>query len=249
MEPSPQAEQARRLHHKKIKPVIGILGGVGSGKSTAAAEFVRLGCQLIDADRIGHEVLEEKEVKGLLKKTFGEEIVGADGRVSREKVSRIVFGSTRPVSDDAAGQEPRCAGIGGTLAQEGRRANEQLDKLNAIMWPRIRSEIERAIAAGRAEASIPAMVLDAAIMIEAGWDDLCTHLMFVEAPTSERSRRVQADRGWAAGQWESRENSQISLDTKRSRCYFTLDNSSSVSYLAQQIRAIFNQVVCGSDQP
>lgn len=101
------------MDDKKRKPVIGILGGVGSGKSTAAAEFARLGCAVIDADRIAHQLLKEAQVKDKLITIFGTDIVGKDGNIdrmlSRNRILRrqqiIVVkqvNSPRGISPDAA---------------------------------------------------------------------------------------------------------------------------------------------------
>lgn len=197
----------------KSKPVIGILGGVGAGKSTVAAEFGKLGCAVIDGDRIGQELLDQDEVKSLLRQAFGATIFGPDGWVDRQGLARRVF-----------------------------KHSSELDVLNSIMQSRIRKQMERLIDQAQKDPQIPAIVMDAAIMLEAGWDDLCTELVFVSSPADARERRV-SQRGWDRQTWEDREKTQISLDRKRQRCYFTLDNSSSVSYLVEQIRELFNQIV------
>lgn len=196
----------------KRKPVIGLLGGVGAGKSTVAAEFAKLGCAVIDGDAIGQDLLETDEVKALLRQRWGEAVFGRDGRVDRKALAERVF--KRPA---------------------------ELDVLNSVMQPRIRQRMERLIERARQDPGIPAAVMDAAIMLEAGWESLCTHLAFVDAPADCRRDRVRG-RGWDEQAWEDREKSQISLDIKRRRCYFTIDNSSSASYLAEQVRGIFNRL-------
>lgn len=202
------------------KPVIGLVGGVGAGKSAAAAELVKLGCALVDGDVIGHELMAAPEVRRLLRRRWGGGIFTPAGDVDRKALAAVVFGHQK-----------------------------ELAALDKIMWPRIRRRMERMIAAARRDAAVPAIVMDAAIMIEAGWDGLCTHLVFVKAPTAQRAARTREHRGWDRRAWRGRENSQISLDSKRRRCYFTLDNSSSVSYLAEQVRELFNRIVHEADCP
>ena len=73
------------------KKIIGIVGGVCSGKSTVAAEFARLGCAVIDADSIAHELLDDESIRQRLKKAFSERILDPDGRVNRDSLARIVF--------------------------------------------------------------------------------------------------------------------------------------------------------------
>jgi dephospho-CoA kinase len=198
---------------RERKPVIGIVGGVGAGKSTAAAEFARLGCRLIDADAISHALLGEEGVRREVVASWGEAVLGPDGTVERKKLSAIVFADP-----------------------------SQLARLNSILHHRIRARIVEEIAQARAEPSVAAVVLDAAVLFEAGWDALCTHKVFVEAAGEQRAARV-ANRGWDRRHWEEREKTQISLDKKRVRCENYVDNSRSVSHLGEQIREVFNQIV------
>ena len=193
-------------------PVIGILGGVGAGKSTVAAELAALGCLVIDGDAIGHELRESPGVKKLLRAEWGDGIFDASGSVNRPALAAKVF------SDPAA-----------------------LARLNRILAPRIRRRIRRRIERGRATPGLPAIVLDAAVLLEARWDDLCTHFIFVRAGDRQRQARA-AKRGWSAGQWSDREKSQISLDNKAARCDYTLDNSSSIPLVREQVRRIFRQI-------
>jgi dephospho-CoA kinase len=195
------------------KPVIGILGGVGSGKSTAAAEFAALGCRLVDADRIGHELLTEPDVLAEVRRRWGDGVLGPDAKVSRAALAEVVF-----------------------------RSPAELEALNAILQPRIRRRMESAIAEAQADESAKAVVLDAAVLLEAGWDDLCTHLVFISAPALDRRRRVAESRHWSGEVWEAREKSQISLDKKASRCDYTLDNRLGASFLREQVRVIFHRI-------
>ena len=200
--------------NNKVKPVIGILGGIGAGKSTVAGEFTAMGCALVDGDAIGHELLEDEEVKQVLRKRWGRSVFKPGGAVDRQAVAGRVF------------NDPK-----------------ELAALDAIMQPRIRRRMEQQIAAFRSDPKIPAVVMDAAIMFEAGWDDLCTHLVFVEAPAEQRAIRVKQMRGWDESAWASREKSQISLDSKSKRCYFKIENSSSISCLRERVRLLFNEIV------
>jgi dephospho-CoA kinase len=206
--------------NRRRKPVIGIVGGVGAGKSTVAAELVRLGCELIDADAIGHELLRGPTVRREVRKRWGAGVFSADGQVSRRALAAAVFGRRR-----------------------------ELAALNRIMHHRIRRRMERRIAQLRRDPSVPGVVLDAAVLLEAGWDDLCTHVLFVRAPAGLRARRVSAARGWDRRTWRAREKSQISLDTKVKGCYGVVDNSSSVSHLRRQVRRVLHRIVHAVDRP
>ena len=201
------------------KPVIGVVGGVGAGKSTAAAELARLGCALIDADRIGHELLAEQSVRRELRERWGGRIFNEQGHVDRKALGEIVF------------SDP-----------------DELAALNAVVHPRIRRRMAEQIADFRARSDVPAVVVDAAVLFEAGWNDLCTHLVFVDCPPDERLRRVRAGRQWDEKTWRQREKSQNFLDTKRQMCEDTIDGSSDVSHLVEQLRELFHRIVIASDR-
>jgi len=196
------------------KPVIGLLGGVGSGKSTVAAELVKLGCGLIDADAIGHEVLAEAEVKAELVRRWGDGILGADGAVDRAGVSERVFGHP-----------------------------EELAALNAVMHPRMRSRMVKRIERMQADPSVPAVVLDAALLLETDWHELCTDFVFVRAEEDQRAERAESSRGWSKAQWRAREKSQKSLDIKAGRAEYVIDNRSCLSRLREEVRTLFHQIV------
>ncbi|MCY2924615.1 MAG: dephospho-CoA kinase [Planctomycetota bacterium] len=194
--------------------MIGLVGGVGAGKSTVAARLAEWGCALIDADVIGHEVLATDAVRQAVRTRWPGLALSADGQIDRRALGRIVFADPKALAD-----------------------------LNAIVHPVMGEEIARRIEACRARPSVRAVVLDAAVLFEAGWDVLCTDLVFVEAPATERVKHV-AGRGWDEATWEAREKSQISLDTKRARCDYVLGNHSDLAYLNKQIDEFFHGVVC-----
>jgi dephospho-CoA kinase len=195
------------------KPVIGLVGGIGAGKSTAAAEFAHLGCAVIDGDAIGHQLLAEPTVRRRLRERWGKGIFRPDGAVDRARLGKIVFGD-----------------------------GDQRRALEGILHPLIRRRIADAVGRAQADPAVAAAVVDAAVLLEAGWDDLCTHLVFIDADEPTRAGRATAARGWDRPTWSAREKSQISLDKKRRRCHYTIANSSSVSHLSEQIRGIFREV-------
>ena len=201
------------------KPVIGIIGGVGAGKSTVAAELAALGCAVVDADAVGHEVILRDDVKAELRELWGDGILGPDGNVSRAAVARRVFAD----ADDLAG-------------------------LNAVMHPRMRVALGRRIKRLSSDPAVKAVVLDAAVLLEAGWDDLCTVVVFVAATDAKRAAR-SAGRGWDRAAWRRREKSQKPLDIKRARAEHVLDNSSSLASLREQVRSLLHTVLQTTDRP
>ena len=201
------------------KPVIGIIGGVAAGKSTVAAELAELGCAVVDADAVGHELIQHDDVKAELRELWGDRILDAAGSVDRSAVARRVFAD------------------GGALAE-----------LNAIMRPRMRVELGRRIKRLSADPAVKAVVLDAAVLLEAGWDDLCTAVVFVAADDKQRAAR-SAGRGWDRATWRRREKSQKPLDIKRARAEYVLDNSSSLAFLREQVRSLLHTVLQTTDRP
>lgn len=196
------------------KPVIGLVGGVGSGKSTVAAELGRLGCVVIDADRIAHAVLARDGVREKLRHRWGAGPFAPDGQVDRDALGSIVFGDPQ------------------ALAQ-----------LNEIVHPLIRRSGRRQLAEYLQRPDIEAVVIDAPLLVEAGWDAMCTHLVFVRSRPADRARRVRLERGWDKKTWQDRESSQKSLDTKARMCDYTIVNTSSVAHLVEQIRELFGRIV------
>ena len=188
--------------------VIGIAGGVACGKSLVAEQLRHRGALILDADRAGHEVLADEEVRRLLRQRWGEEVFDDLGVVDRAAVARIVFGPPP--------QGPR-----------------ERTFLEQITHPRIGARLrEQAGEARRQGASV--VVLDAPLLFEAGWHTLCDHILFVDAPREVRLQRAQR-RGWTDEQFRARETAQVSVEEKRRRSDHVIDNAGSVSELARQV--------------
>lgn len=171
--------------------VIGVVGGVGAGKSYVAQAFARLGAVVIDADRVGHDVLELETVRAELRAVFGPEIFSAQGRVDRRALARRVF-------------------------SPGEQGAEWLRRLEAITHPEIERRLRRRLVE-LAQQGTAAVVLDAAIMIRTGWHRLCDVLVFVDADQTTRAARA-AQRGWSDEEWRTRESRQLPLDEMRRHC-------------------------------
>ena len=176
--------------------IIGLTGGVAGGKSLVAEQFVRLGAGLLDADKAGHEALRLPRVEQAAKERWGTEVLGADGRIDRAKLARVVFGANAATE------------------------REYLEQLTHPEIGRLlRQKAEALAAEGKAAA-----VLDAALLTEAGWDRWCDKIVFVDAPREARLARALA-RGWSKEDFAAREAAQYSLESKRRRADLILDNS------------------------
>ena len=171
-------------------PVVGVAGGVGSGKSSVANWVAQHAIvTVIDADRIGHQVLLLPSVKTALCKRFGNQIIGDDGQIVRSLLAHQVFG---PSAEQQAARHD----------------------LEQIVHPEIRREIHDQIEEA-AERKDSAVLLDAAVLLETGWRELCDILVFIDTPDELRASRVKETRGWEKEELHRRESSQWSLQKKR----------------------------------
>jgi len=192
------------------------VGGVASGKSLVARQLVELGAGWLDADRAGHEVLELEDVKQAIRDRWGDEVVDADRKLSRAAIGRRVFG-------DAPG-----------VASERRFLEE-------LTHPRIGELLGRQAAALEA-AGKKALVLDAPLLVEAGWSEFCDKTIFVEAPREVRLQRARG-RGWSDAEFAAREAAQESLDVKRKRADVILDNSGSAEAAREQVERFWRSLI------
>lgn len=189
--------------------LIGILGGIGSGKSLVANELAQLGAVILDGDRMGHLVLEEPEVKQALCARWGNSILQEDGTVNRRAVAKIVFG-------------------------DAPNAKEELKFLESLAHPRIGRRLFAELDKLRHDGQVKVAVLDAPVMTKTGWHKKCDRLWFIECPKAERVRRVSA-RGWTQEQLEAYEAAQDPLDWRKSLCDTVVDNSGSPNATRLQV--------------
>ncbi len=198
-------------------PVIGLAGGIGSGKSTVARFLEGLGCVVSDSDAEAKACLRDPEVRGLLVARWGSGVLDRGGEIDRSAVARIVFND------------------------EGERA-----WLESVIHPRLertrRSKFERAAASGAA-----GLVIDAPLLFEAGLDKGCDAVIFVDCPRSERLRRVRESRGWDESELDRREKAQMPLDEKRRRSDYVVLNTGDPDDLETGVREAFEQIRRGSD--
>jgi len=197
----------------KKKPIIGILGGVGSGKSTVAAEFAKLGAAVIDADKIAHKLLDEPVVKNKVVASFGEGILDSAGKIDRKKLADIVFADA-----------------------------DKLSLLNKIIHPFVLERAEELIKQLNHQNQVKAIVLDMPLLVEVGWAKRCDKLIFVECKRQLRAERAKKMGIFNENQLKIRENFQISLDNKKSIADNTIDNNSGFSALAGQVTDIFSGI-------
>ena len=203
------------------KPIIGICGGIGAGKSVVAREFERLGALLIDSDRINHEVLNRSEVTNTLRGWWGDEIISTGGQIDRARLAKIVF-------DDA----------------------EQKRRLESLVHPLIVALQEDMIVAGAGDPKVSAIILDSPLLFESNLERICQAVVYVEVSESQRLRRLRATRGWDIKELRRRERWQLSPRKKRAGSRFIIDNAGPIERLRSQVKNVFEQVLAeySSDQ-
>jgi dephospho-CoA kinase len=199
--------------------VFGLVGGVSSGKSLVAECFRDLGAVVFDGDKAGHEVLTEAAVIEQLCQRWGDRILNADGSVNRGAVAKIVF-----ARDGAA----------------------ELKFLESISHPRIEAKFRAGVSAARQAGNVRAVVLDAALLFDGGWDKLCDVVIFVSVPREIRLARAKS-RGWTEADLIAREAVQLPLDEKRHQSGYVIDNSGTPDETRVQVQEFWRQYVGPTD--
>lgn len=193
-------------------PIIAIVGGVGSGKSSLLkATAGVIPAVVIDGDRIGHDVLKRTEVRDELVNVFGSHILDKGEEIDRSALGKLVFG------DDDVSLQNRA-------------------KLERVVHPLIKREIESQIIEARRRRDVGVILLDAAVILEAGWREICDAVVFLDTPSELRRQRVQQQRGWSDAKWKTREANQFSLDEKRKAADFVVDNSGKIEDASLQLQ-------------
>lgn len=190
------------------KPVIGLVGGIGAGKSTAAGLLAARGGVVINADALGHEALEQDDARRSVIDLFGKRtnLLKPDGRIDRRALGRVVFENSAD-----------------------RHA------LEAVVFPYIRERTYAEIAAAQADPAVRFVILDAAVMLEAGWDGVCDKVVYVDAPRPVRLARVAARSHWTDAELAARETAQWPVERKMAAADAVVQNTADCRNLGQQL--------------
>jgi dephospho-CoA kinase len=196
---------------------IGLVGGVASGKSLVAQLFEERGAGLLDADRAGHEVLaHDGEVRQAVVDRWGPSVLTADGSIDRAAIAARVFDA-----NDVSATERQY--------------------LESLLHPRIRRLLAEKTTQFAAQGRL-AVVLDAPLLLEAGWGPLCDLVVMVEADRDVRLARAE-ERGWSAAEFSRREAAQWPVAEKRRAAHATLVNSGDVAALRTAVGELWRKHV------
>jgi dephospho-CoA kinase len=187
--------------------VVGLTGGVASGKSFVAHCLEELGASRIDADLVAHEVLKDVKVIGNVVDRWGDDVLDDDGQIDRKRLGKIVFGGP----DDT-----------------------ELDQLESIMHPEIRIRIRKQIDQFKGSANVDLLVLDIPLLFESEYNQHCDHVIFVDAARTLRQQRAKL-RGWAEDELDRRELRQLPIEEKKLRSDVVIDNSGTKESTARQL--------------
>jgi len=194
--------------------VIGLTGGIGTGKSEVARIFQELGAVLINADQIGHQAYTlHSEIWQEVVKAFGEEILQPNGEIDRKKLGSIVFADP-----------------------------DQLTRLNQIMHPRMARMVAQQVQELR-EQGADVVVVEAALLFEAGWDSLVGEVWSTESPEYLVIKRLQSRSGLSQEEAKKRIGSQMSGEERKSRSQVVVDNSGDLIELERVVRSIWDRRV------
>ena len=195
--------------------VIGLTGGIASGKSTVARMLAERGAAVVDADLLGHEVYAPgtpawRAIRG----AFGEDLVQADGQIDRRRLAALVF--TDP---------------------------DAMKRLTDIVWPAIKAEMVRRLEQLR-KVSVRVAVVEAAVLLEAGWEDQVDEIWTVAVAPEVAVQRLTARSGMTDEQARQRMAAQMGNEERTARSTHVIENNGDISELARRVEALWQGVAC-----
>ena len=190
--------------------VIGLTGGIGSGKSTVSQFLAELGAVIVDADRVGHEAFKpDTDVWREVVAAFGRQILTPNGDVDREKLGETVFANP-----------------------------ESLLRLNQITHPRIYEMVKARLEEYQRQ-GVSVVVLEAPLLIEAGWSSLVDEVWVTIAPESTVLRRLKERPGLSEQQSLARIHAQLPSEERIKHADVVIDNDCSLNELKAKVRELW----------
>ena len=199
---------------QETKLIIGLTGGIASGKSTAARTLGEWGAHVIDADKLGHRAyLKDTSAYHAVIETFGEDTVGEDGEIDRRVLGGKVFGDA-----------------------------DKLKQLTDIVWPAIRGMAAAEIDEVHKAAPDRIIVLEAAVLIEAGWQDLVDEIWVIVVEPDVAVERATARDGSDPAAVQARIDAQLSNAERMAAAGTVIDNSGNAQQLTETLMAAWSNL-------
>ncbi len=194
---------------------IGLTGGIASGKSTVSKMLVELGADYIDADLVGHQIYQPgKEAWQEIIDTWGEDLLLPDRTINRQKLGAIVFS-----------------------------APEALARLNQITHPRIKAELKKEIDQRKSgESDVKALVIEAAILIEANWHPLFDKIWVVITDEETAIDRLARSKGMTPEQARARIDAQLSNEERKKYADMVIENNGSLKEVLKQVEKAWVEI-------
>ena len=189
---------------------IGITGGIGCGKSAVLALIENnYNARIVEADRVGHEVMEKGgEAYNKIVDYFTEDILDTDRNIDRKKLASIVFNN-----------------------------KEKLEKLNSFVHPAVKHEIIRRKEQAQKD-NIDFFIIEAALLIEAGYRDICDKFIYIYANENVRRERLRQSRGMTDEKINEVMKNQLSEDVFTKMCDYKVDNSGKMEETFEKLKKI-----------
>ncbi len=193
--------------------IIGLTGGIGSGKTTVAQFLKELGAVVIDADKVGHEVLRsDAEVCQEVVAAFGKGVLTPNDEISREKLGRMVFG-----------------------------APESLPKLNMIMHPRIAERVGAQLEGYRKQ-GVRVVVIEAPLLLEAGWASQVDEVWVTVASKATILKRLKGRTGLSEQESLERIHTQMSVAERVKRADVVIDTDCELGELKEKVAELWHEL-------
>jgi dephospho-CoA kinase len=205
------------MNQQNRKPIIGLVGGIGSGKSFVAGLFESLGCAIINADTLAQAALDEPAIRDQLVEWWGRDVLADNGMVDRKAMAKLVF------------------------QEDGNRT--QLDRLESLVHPRVHEMRGNLREIHQSDPQVKAIVEDCPLLLEKQLETQCDHVVYVETDRATRLQRVAQTRGWTEDELDAREKKQATLDTKANSADYVVNNDAGREETLSTVKRVLSRIL------
>lgn len=198
----------------KSKPIIGLCGGIASGKSTVSRLLQAKGAKSIDSDELARQQLADPDVVNTFRSWWGRQVVTNDGQIDRRAMADVIF------------ENP-----------------EQRKRMESVIYPRIAEKRKQLLADYEADPDVSVIVIDSPLLFETGLNELCDAVVFVDSDERLRRERAMSERGWSGQEWQRREAAQWTVEVKKERSDHVVTNNGELVELQKNIEVLW-QAIC-----